>query len=82
MKVKSKTEMNKTAKQIVKEYNKRQGKVSKKITDDENELDYESDEELHDKYHNLKLYGGFVYKNFCAIVYNNFYIVTNVSMMV
>lgn len=60
---------------------KTQIKVNKNITDNKNRPSYESNPESLNIY-KIKTYGEFVYKNFCDIIYNNFYIVTNVFMMV
>lgn len=80
LKEKHKIDKIKTLKQISKE-KKRPIKMNKNITDSKNRSSYESNPESL-KIYKIKTYGEFVYKNFCEIIYNNFYIVTNVSMMV
>ena len=81
MKEKHKIDKIKTPKQISKEYEGRV-KVNNNITDNKNPPGCESNLESYNKFNNIKMYGEFVYKSLCDIVYNNFYIVTSVSMMV
>lgn len=81
VKVKQKNYKIKSSKQISKKSKKRV-KARKQTTDSETQSSSELHPESESKLQNLKMYGGFVYKNFCDIIYNNFYIVTSVSMMV
>lgn len=81
VKLKQKSYKIKASKQISKK-SKRRVKAEKQTTDSEIQSSSELHPESESKLQNLKMYGGFVYKDFCDIIYNNFYIVTSVSMMV